>query len=170
MPSLLIVLLFLHIAAAILAFGPTYMFPLTMRMAAAEPEHRAFVSRVNLAISEKVTLPLGISMGVTGVLMIFVGNIPVALWLQLAIVLYLGLVGYSFFVQMPLSRRLLAEMGRVRGPMATGAGARPGGSSAAPGGPPPEFLAMVRRAQLGGMAIGIVTLIIVALMVWKPTL
>lgn len=167
MPPLLIILVFLHIAAAIIAFGPAFSVPLMLGMAAREPEHRAFTLRLNLAISEKVTLPLAISMGITGVLMIIVGNIAIALWLVLAILLYLGLVSYSILIQLPLSRQILAEMGRARGQMATAPGSRLGG---APPGPPPEVAAMVRRSRLGGMAMGIVTLVIVALMVAKPTL
>lgn len=167
MPPLLIILLFLHIAAAIIAFGPSYSFPLIMGMAAREPEHRVFAVRLNLAISEKVALPLAVSTGITGVLMIIVGNFPITLWLVLAILLYLGLLSYSFFVQLPLSRQVLAEMGKARGQMATASGARVGG---APAGPPPELAAMVRRSQQGGMGMGAVLLVIVALMVAKPTL
>jgi hypothetical protein len=46
-PSLFIILLFLHVAAAILAFGPSYTTPMVMKMVAEEPEHRSFVSRMN---------------------------------------------------------------------------------------------------------------------------
>jgi hypothetical protein len=38
MPSLFIILLFLHVAAAIVAFGPSYVTPLVMKMVAEEPE------------------------------------------------------------------------------------------------------------------------------------
>jgi hypothetical protein len=180
-------LLFLHISAAILAFGPSYTIPLTAGMAAHEPEHRNFVARMNLMISTRVTLPLAITMGITGGLIVIVGHIPVTLWLQVAIVLYLGLLAYSYFVQIPLSRRIIAEMSKARGPLpsppvtppADAPGSPPvgptprapaGAPAGPPPGPPPEVAAMIRRNKLGGMGMGVVTLIIVALMVWKPTL
>jgi hypothetical protein len=176
-------LLFLHIATAIIAFGPSYMIPLTARMAAQEPEHRGFVARMNLMVASRVTLPLALTMALTGGLMVVVGHIPVTLWLQLGILLYLGLLAYSWFVQIPLTRRIVDEMSKARGapstpsatapaaaPGATPVGPTPRAAAGVPAGPPPELMAMVKRARLGGTAMGVVTLIIVALMVWKPTL
>ena len=176
-------LLFLHISAAIIAFGPSYTIPLTARMAATEPEHRNFLARMNLMISTRVTFPLALTMAITGGLMVIVGHIPVTLWLQVAIVLYVGLLAYSYFVQIPLSRKIIAEMSKARPPLpaaaATPPAAAPGTAPVGPtpvapvpppAGPSPALAAMIQRVKLGGMAMGVVTLVIVALMVWKPTL
>ena len=150
-------LLFLHISAAIIAFGPSYTIPLTARMAATEPEHRTFLARMNLMISTRVTCPLALSMGITGALLIIVAHIPVTLWLQVAIVLYVGLLAYSYFVQIPLSRRILARCprrARLTDPArdaardcarVTSVGPTPIAPPGAPAGPPPEVAAIIRR-------------------------
>ena len=156
MPSLFVILLFLHVAAAIVAFGPSYTTPLVMRMAAAEPEHRGFVSRMNLAVSRKVTTPLAISMGVTGVLMMWERNIPLQPWLTVAIVLYVFLVGWSLLVQQPASQRIIDQMAALRE------------SGAPPGPPPPEVQKLIKRTSNGGKMLGVVTFVILALMIWKP--
>jgi hypothetical protein len=150
------ILLFLHVAAAIVAFGPSYSTPLVMRMVAAEPEHRGFVSRMNLTVSRKVTTPLAISMGVTGVLMMWERSYPLQPWLAIAIVLYVFLVGWSLLVQQPGSQRIIDGMAARRA------------SGAAPGPPPPEIAALISRTKLGGKMLGVVTMVILALMIWKP--
>jgi hypothetical protein len=155
-PSLFTIFLFLHIAAAIVAFGPSYVTPYVMRMVAAEPEHRSFISRMNLAISRKITTPLALSMAVTGALMIWVTNYPMRPWLMIAIVLYIFLVGWSLLVQQPDSQRIIDKMRELRE------------SGAPPGPPPPEVQKLIKRNRRGGKMLGVVTMLIVALMIWKP--
>jgi uncharacterized membrane protein len=156
MPSVFIILLFLHVAAAIVAFGPSYATPLVMRMVAEEPEHRGFVNRMNLAISRRITTPLALSMGVTGALMIWVRDYPLQPWLILSIVLYVFLVGWSLLVQQPSSKRIIDRMAEVRA------------SGAPPGPPPSDVMALITRTRRGGKMLGVVTLLILALMIWKP--
>lgn len=156
MPSLFTILLFLHVAAAIVAFGPSYTVPVMMGMLATEPEHRGFVSRMNLAISRRVTTPLSISMGVTGVLMMWVTDYPLRPWLALAIALYLALVGWSILVQQPASQRIIDAMAALRA------------AGGPPGPPPPEVAALIQRTRLGGKVLGVITMVILALMIWKP--
>ena len=152
------ILLFLHVAAAIVAFGPSYTTPLVMRMVAAEPEHRGFISRMNLAVSRKVTTPLALSMGVTGALMMWERNYPLQPWLIIAIVLYVFLVGWSLLVQQPGSQRVIDLMTAQRE------------SGAPPGPPPPEVQKLIKRTRTGGKVLGVVTMVILGLMIWKPVL
>jgi Predicted integral membrane protein (DUF2269) len=156
MPSLFVILLFLHVAAAIMAFGPSYATPMVMNMVAEEPEHRGFVSRMNLAISRKFTTPLALSMALTGVLMIWVRSYPLLPWLVLSIALYVFLVGWSLLVQQPSSTRIIDRMAELRA------------SGAPPGPPPPDVVALITRTRRGGKMLGMVTLAILALMIWKP--
>lgn len=158
MPSLFIILLFLHVAAAILAFGPSYTTPMVMKMVAEEPEHRSFVSRMNLAVSRKITTPLAISMGVTGALMIWERNYPLLPWLIVSIVLYLFLVGWSLLVQQPSSQRIIDRMAELRA------------SGAPPGPPPADVVALITRTRRGGKMLGVLTMVILALMIWKPAI
>lgn len=158
MSEVFTILLFLHVAGAIIAFGPTFSFPLMQRIAAGQPGQRLFVGQLSLAITDRITIPVAISMGITGVLMVITTSYPVRAWLMVAVVLYLALLGYSIFVARPLVKRLLAAMQQ----------APPPGAAPAPAGPPPEVMEMARRARLNGMLMGAGVLVIVALMVWKP--
>src|SRR3954462_15988162 len=84
-------LLFLHVMGAIVAFGPTFSFPLIGSMAGTEPQHVNFALRMQERISERIIIPLAIFQGVTGALLIWRIGFEVLSrgWLLGAIVLYL---------------------------------------------------------------------------------
>ena len=156
-------LLFLHVFGAIIAFGASFStFPLLGAMSGKEPAHANFGSRVSGAISERVVRPLAILQGITGVALIWVAGIDLtkALWLDVAIVLYLIALGYALFVQIPNGRRLVE--------LTSGGPPPPGSAPAAPTGPSPELLATASKARRGGMLISALIAIIVFLMVVKP--
>ena len=158
-------LLFAHVFGAIIAFGASFStFPLLGAMSGKEPPHGNFGARVGVAISEKVVRPLAILQGLTGVGLIWVANIDLtkALWLDVAIVLYLIALGYALFVQIPLGRRIVELTSGGPPP------APPTGAPAAPAGPPPELLAAAGKARRGGMLLAGLITIIVFLMVVKP--
>ena len=169
-------LLFAHILGAIIAFGASYStFPLLGAMSGREPMHANFGSRVGHAISTKIVRPLAILQGLTGLGMILVLKIDLAkaLWLDVAIVLYLIALGYALFVQIPVGHRLVELTSGGPPPGAAGggmpAGGPPAGSAPAPaGGPPPELLATAQRARQGGMLLAVLIAVIVFLMVVKP--
>lgn len=156
-------LLFLHVLGAIVAFGPTFAFPFIGAMGGGEPHHANFATRVSHAIGERLVFPIGITLPITGALMILVRGIdllsPGNRWLVVAIVLYIIAYGYSFVVQRRLVERLIGITSTPPPAPAPGA---------APAGPPPEVLALVERIQRGGMALAILLVSIVALMVVKP--
>ena len=151
-------LLFLHVLGAIVAFGPTFAFSLVGAMGGAEPQHANFATRVTDVITSKRVLPVGITLPITGLAMLAVAGInPLERdrwWLALGIVLYLIAYGYGFFVQHPLTERIVQM---------TSSPPPPGAS-----GPPPELMALIRRVQLGGMGMGLLLVDIVFLMVVKP--
>lgn len=154
-------LLFLHVLGAIVAFGPTFAFSIIGAAGGAEPQHANFGTRVSHAISSKLVYPIGLSLPITGLGMMAVRQInPFERehwWLALAIVLYLVAYGYSFFVQRKHVDRVI-EMTSTPPP------------AGATGGPPPELRSLIARIQRGGMALGILLVIIVFLMVVKPTI
>ncbi|HEX3264953.1 MAG TPA: DUF2269 family protein [Candidatus Limnocylindrales bacterium] len=177
--------LFAHVLGAIIAFGASYSaFPIVGSMSGKEPMHANFGSRINDAISTRVVRPLAILQGITGVAMIWIAQIDLtkALWLDVAIVLYLIAIGYALFVQIPTGARLVELTSRggpppgaapagappAAGPP-TGAPA-PGTPAGAPpaGGPPPELLAAAAKARRGGTFLGLMIAAIVFLMVVKP--
>jgi uncharacterized membrane protein len=160
------VLLFLHVLGAIAAFGPSFVFPILGAGGAREPQHGGFALKMSEAVERRLVIPIGLTMPVTGALMIwYLGfDLFVAHWLALAIVVYAVAMGYAIFVQLPVVERLVALTSHA--PAAAPAGAPASGAPA--GGPPPEFLALVRRSQQGGMLLTALLLVIIFLMVVKP--
>lgn len=151
-------LLFLHVMGAILAFGPTFAYSIMGAMAGREPQHANFSSRQVAAIGNKLVYPLAIFQGVTGVLLIIASgrdlSAPSERWLGISIVLYAITLTYALTVQRNALHHLI-EMSST---------------PPAPGSPPnPEIPATVKKIQRGGMFMGTMVVIIVFLMVVKPT-
>ena len=160
--------LFLHVLGAIIAFGPTFSFPIIGRMGGAERMHANFATRVSERISQVQVTPLAIFQGITGVGLILSRNIDVtkAPWLLIAIVLYLVALSYAIFVQSPTVKKVIALT--TPPPGAGGPGGPPAGGPPA-GGPPPELMRLVARVQRGGMLLAVLIVSIVFLMVVKPS-
>jgi hypothetical protein len=150
-------LLFLHVMGAILAFGPTFAYSIMGAMAGREPQHANFSARQTAAIGNTLVYPLAIFQGVTGVLLIVSVNIDVtaARWLISGIVLYAIALTYALTIQRSALHRLIELTS----------------TPPAPGSPPsPEIPATVKKIQRGGMFLGLLIVVIVFLMVVKPTL
>lgn len=161
MDWILAILFFLHVGGAIVAFGPSFTFPIIGATAGREPQHMNFALRLQEKIGSRLVLPLALFQGVTGLLLIWrTGrDIFASGWLGLGIVLYLAALGTAIFVSLPTVRKLIA---------ATSAPPPPPPAGAHPAGPPPHLAALVRRARLAGFAqLGLI-LAIVFLMVVKP--
>jgi len=107
MDWILLILLFLHISGAILAFGPAYAFLFLGPMAAGEPEHRNFALRFQQRVATTLVVPLAVFQGVTGVLLVWRISFELftALWLIVSIVLYLIALGIAFGVMRPRCAR-----------------------------------------------------------------
>lgn len=159
--------LFLHVLAAIVAFGPTFAFPLIGAMGGKEPMHGNFAVRINEKLEDRLVLPFALTMPVTGVLMIatFPGGIDMASsaawWLDIAIVLYVIAMVIAIFIQRPTVQRMVH--------MSAMAAAGSPGPGAAPAGPPPQFLADVKASARNGMIMSVLLLAIILLMVFRPT-
>jgi uncharacterized membrane protein len=162
--SLFSLLLFVHVLGAIIAFGASYSaFPLLGAMSGKEPQHANFGARLSHAISTKIVRPLAILQGITGLALIWVGSIDLtkALWLDVAIVLYVIAIGYALFVQIRVGERLVELTSGGPPPAAAGA-------AAAPMGPPPALIEAAGKARRGGTFLAIMIAAIVFLMVTKP--
>jgi hypothetical protein len=170
MPELFPFFLFLHVLGAIAGLGPTFAFPLIGGMGREEPQHANFALRLSHAISGRVVDPLGWSLGVTGLAMIWSRSLPVFepayRWLVLSIVLWAIAIGFATFVGRPTIRRMIELSG--------GAGGRPVAALASPGpgavgAPPAELRDAGRRAKRNGLILTALTVAIVFLMVLKPS-
>lgn len=151
--------MFLHIMAAIVAFGPTFVFPMIAAAGRRDPRHAPFASAVSMAISERVTLPLAATMAASGIGLIVTGRIDFfgSAWLVASVALYVLALVYSFFVQRPTGLRMLEVLRSVP------PGPRPEGQ-----GPPPELATVGRRMKIGGMLLTLAVIAITLLMVWQP--
>jgi uncharacterized membrane protein len=158
----LAILFFLHIGGAILAFGPTFTFPILGPMAGREPQHVNFALRFQKAVAYKLIVPLALLQGVTGLLLVWKISFDLLTrgWLLVAIAIYLFLLTLSIGVGLPNLRRLIEATSAPPPPPPPG--------SAPPSGPPPHIAAMVVRGRRIGMIQTILIVLIVFLMVTKP--
>lgn len=156
-------LLWLHIFGAIIAFGPTFAFPLIGGMGGKEPMHSNFALRVTEKIERGMTLPLAVVQGITGLGLLLASgrNLTVSTnyWLDVAIVLYVIALSFSYFVQAKRLEQLIHMTSTPPPPPAPGA---------APSGPPPVVLAAIKAVQQGGMVLTVLIVSIIFLMVIKP--
>jgi len=156
MASFVPFLLFLHVLGAIIAFGPTFAYSIMGAMAGREPQHANFSARQTAAIGNKMVYPLAVFQGVTGLLLILATSIDLksAPWLAAGITLYAIALTYSLTIQRNALHHLIELTS----------------TPPAPGSPPsPEIPATVKKIQRGGMLLGLLIVVIVFLMVTKPT-
>ena len=160
MDWVLLILLFLHIFGAIVAFGPTYSFILLGPMVGREPQHANFAIRYQHLVSTRMIAP--ILQGITGLLIVWRTNIDIlaTTWLLVAIVLYIAALVIAFTVLIPTASKLVEATSTPPPPPTPDAPARSG--------PPPHIAALVRRARMAGMTNAILIVVIVFLMVTKP--
>ena len=153
--------LFLHIAAAIIAFGPTFVFPLIGSMIQKHPPSATFMVELMHKIETGLVLPVALTMLVSGAGLIVAADINLTKtpYLVVAIVLYLTAVGIAVLNQIPTTTKLIAALAEMP----------PGGPPpGAPAGPPPHIAALINRAKLGGQILTAILLVIIFLMVIKP--
>ena len=150
-------LLFLHVIAAIAAFGPGFASMVVGPMVAKEPQHGNFYARTQVTTAKSLVTPLALSMALTGAAMIAVRGwtnlVGTSSWLIVAIVLYVIAIAFAFAVQAPAGQKLV-ELTST--PPAPGTG------------PNPEIPATAKRLRNGGILLTLLVTVIVFLMVAKP--
>ena len=147
--------MFLHILGAIAAFGYGFYAPIFGMASAKEPHHSHWFTKAANRVSNYIIWPFAILMFITGAMLVQTGGTEwSARWLSVAMLLYFVALGLVFLVQRPAINKIIALTEQPPGPE----------------GPPAELKASVRRTQLTGAALLVLTLTILALMVWKPAL
>jgi len=156
--------LWIHVLSAIVAFGPTFAFPLIGAMGAKEPIHANFGLRVSERISSRITVPIALTMPISGFLMVYFAHLdlsaPSSRWLGLGIVLYIIALAVAIFLQKPTVHQLVELTSKAPPPPAPG--------SPAPSGPPPAAKVLIGKIQRNGMILAVLIVLIVLLMVVKP--
>lgn len=156
-------LLWLHIFGAIVAFGPTFAFPIIGGMGGKEPMHANFATRISEKIERGIVIPLAIVQGVTGVGLILASGRNLTestnYWLGVAIILYAIALTFAIFVQLKRVENLVHLTSTPPPPPAPGE---------APAGPPPALLAAAKAVGQGGQILTVLIVTIIFLMVIKP--
>lgn len=143
---------FIHIASAITAVGANITYAIWNVLGAREPAHMAFVLKGVRLLDNRVANPAYGLLFLTGLAMIFVGHWSfTSLWLIAAIILFIAVAAIGGIVFTPLLRDQikLAEAGDT--------------ASAA-------FTRLANRNRNVGIILGVIVVVILVMMVFKPTL
>lgn len=159
--------LFLHITAAIIAFGPTFAFPLIGVVSSRHPQHAGFGLLVSEVLETRLVIPFALSMPISGLGLAYTVNIqwnhnP---WLIAALSVYAVAMFTALVLQAPVVHKLVQMTAHAPASVPAPVPAGPG---AAVAGPPPEMAALLRRMRLQGMLLTVFLMAIIVLMVWKP--
>jgi uncharacterized membrane protein len=149
---LFLIVKYIHILSAIVAVGMNISSALWMLRARSQPDHLAFALKWVKFIDDRVANPAYGLLLITGLLMVVLLPYPITtFWIDVSLVLYAIVVVLAIAVFTPALRDQLrlAEAGEM--------------SSA-------SYARVERRGQLAGQLIGVVVLVILAMMVFKPTL
>lgn len=146
------VLKFLHVLLAIVAVGFNATYGIWLARAAKERDHEAFALRGVQLLDDRFANPAYALLLVTGLLMVWVGDLDLTqFWLLFALVLYAVVVVLGLLVYTPTLRHQIATL-QSAGPDSV------------------EFQTLAKRGTAVGIALAAVVVVIVFLMVTKPTL
>jgi uncharacterized membrane protein len=146
------VIKWLHILAAIAALGSNLTYGIWLSFAEREGKALAFALRGIQRLDQRLANPSYGVLLVTGLLLVWVGRLPLTLpWLLVAVILYVLTALLGIFAYAPVLRHQMS-LAETSGPAS------------------PEYRAAAARSlQLGILTI-VIVVVIVFLMVVKPTL
>jgi uncharacterized membrane protein len=141
----------LHIVSAVVAVGANLTYAFWIRRAERDPEHLAWTIGTIRRLDNSIATPSYVVVLITGLLMVFGGWFSFSTsWIQLAIGLYVLVVVVAVAAFAPTFRRQLAA-----------AQADPRSA---------EYRELARRSTIYGWLTTGIVLVILYLMVFKPTL
>ncbi len=143
---------YIHILAAILAVGLNISYAVWIIRAQRDPSHMTFALKGIKFLDDRIANPAYGLLLLSGLLMVFLVPYPITtFWIDVALVLYVVLVVLAISQYTPALRKQikLAEAGDT--------------TSA-------EFAGLARRSQILGQTLGLIVLVILAMMVFKPHL
>jgi uncharacterized membrane protein len=149
---LLLTVLYVHILAAIVAVGLNISYAVWIIRARMDPAHTAFALKGIKFLDDRVANPAYGVLLLTGILLVFLAGYSLTtLWIDTALVLFVLLIVVAVVFYTPALREQikLVESGDT--------------SSAA-------FTRLAQRGQVAGQALGVIVLVILAMMVFKPAL
>jgi uncharacterized membrane protein len=149
---LLLTVLYVHILAAIVAVGLNISYAVWIIRARMDPAHTAFALKGIKFLDDRIANPAYGVLLLTGILLVFLAGYSLTtLWIDIALVLFVLLVVVAVVFYTPALREQikLVESGDT--------------SSAA-------LTRLAQRGQVAGQALGVIVLVILAIMVFKPAL
>ena len=150
--SLYLVLKFIHIAAAIVAVGANITYGVWSARSQSEPAHLGFALKGIKFMDDRIANPAYGVLLLTGVLMWIVGRWSItALWIIAALVLFAVVAVLGFRVYSPLLRTQIKLVDA-------------GDTTSS------EFVRLANRSRMLGPILGVVVILILVLMVFKPSL
>jgi uncharacterized membrane protein len=152
MPWFYTLVKFLHIVFAIVAVGFNATYGIWLARAQRDPKHLDFALRGVKVLDDYVANPAYVLLLLSGLTMVFIAGYPVltTFWLLAALILWIVLVAVGLGLYTP------TLSGQIKTLAASGA------ESA-------EFQSLATRGMIVGIVLGVLVLLIVALMVFKPT-
>jgi uncharacterized membrane protein len=155
--TLYVFFVFLHVLAAILAFGTAMLaFPIIGAFADKEPKHLNFALRLNYLLGRRAVTPLALATFGFGIVLILLGNWNLfeTEWLWISTLLFLITVADAQLVTLPAVRRLVELTTAAADDTATASH--------------PEVRRLFRKVKIGGSLSAVLLVIITLLMIWKP--
>jgi uncharacterized membrane protein len=151
--SLFVIVKFFHVLLAIIAVGFNATYGVWLARVAREPvPTQSFVLRGNKRLADWFANPAYVLLAVTGVTMVFVGELRfTTFWIAGGIVLWAIAVALGFFVYTPMLRNQIQALETV-GPDTD------------------EYRRYAANARFLGILLAVIVVVIVFLMVAKPTL
>jgi uncharacterized membrane protein len=146
------ILKFVHILAAIVAVGFNISYAVWIIRAQRDPSHTAFALKGIKFMDDRIANPAYGVLLVTGIAMVFlIGYKITTLWIVVALILFVALIVVAARLYTPTLRSQvkLAEAGDT--------------TSA-------EFSRLARRGRTVGQVLGLIVVLILAMMVFKPNL
>ena len=150
--SFYLVLKFLHIASAIVAVGSNITYGVWSVRAAGDPATTTFALKGIKVLDDRIANPAYAVLLITGLAMVFAGHWSItALWIIVALVLFLAVavLGIAFFSPLLRNQIRLAKAGQT--------------SSA-------EYARLAGLSRRFGPGLGLIVVVILVMMVFKPSL
>lgn len=146
-----LILKFIHVMSAITAVGANITYGVWNARVSHDPANASFVLKSIKFIDDRIANPAYGLVLLTGLVMAVIGNWGFALWIIVAVVLFAAtaVIGVGFFSPLLNSQIKLADSGAT-------------GSS--------EFQRLANRSRAIGPILGLIVVVIVILMVFKPHL
>ena len=149
--SLYLVLKFIHIFAAIIAVGSNITYGVWNARSHADPAHLGFALKGIKFLDDRIANPAYGVLLVTGLVMVFMQWKITALWIVIALILFAAIVvlGVGFYSPMLRNQIRLVEAGQTSSP---------------------EYARLAGLSRRFGPGLGIIVVVILVMMVFKPSL